>query len=296
VTPVLEEGTGTRSRPANRIISWGSRALEFDRTTYVMGILNCTPDSFHAASRLPTPREALRAARRMIEEGADILDIGGESTRPGAEPVPVDEEIRRIVPVIAAIRASSSILISVDTRNRETAERALDAGADIVNDVSAMSHDPGMARLIAERGVPVVLMHMRGTPKTMQGLAVYEHTVADVLRELGARVQAAIATGVSERRIIVDPGIGFGKTTADNLRLIRGLAELRSLGMPILIGISRKRFLGEVTGSPVEARLAGTIAANTLAVLAGADIVRVHDVAEAVAMVRIVDAVRRAGP
>jgi dihydropteroate synthase len=296
VTPVLEEGTGAPSRPANRTISWGPRTLEFDRTTYVMGILNCTPDSFHAASRLPTLREAMQAAGRMIAEGADILDVGGESTRPGSEPVPVAEEIRRVVPVITAIRASSSTLISVDTRNRETAERALDAGADIVNDVSAMSHDPDMARMVAERGVPVVLMHMRGTPKTMQDLAVYDDTVADVLRELGDSVEAAIAAGVSERRIIVDPGIGFGKTTADNLRLIRGLAEVRSLGMPILIGLSRKRFIGELTGRPVEGRLAGTIAANTLAVLAGADIVRVHDVAEAVAMVRIVDAVRRVEP
>jgi dihydropteroate synthase len=295
VTHVLEEGAGTRSRPANRIISWGSRVLDFNRATHVMGILNCTSDSFHPASRLPTLREAMQAAERMIEEGADILDVGGESTRPGSDPVPVEEEIRRVVPVIKTIRAAAMTLVSVDTRNRATAERALDAGADIVNDVSGLSYDPGMVRLVAERGVPVVLMHMRGTPKTMQALAAYDDTVADVLRELGASVEAAIAAGVSERRIIVDPGIGFGKTTADNLRLIRGLAELKSLGLPIMVGLSRKRFIGELTGRPVEERLAGTIAANTLAVLRGADIVRVHDVAEAVAMVRIVEAVLRAG-
>jgi len=295
VNPVLEAGTGAGCRPANRVISWGARTLDFDRAAYVMGILNCTPDSFHAASRMPTLREALKAAERMIEEGADILDVGGESTRPGSAPVPVDEEVRRVVPVIAAIRSSSAIPISVDTRNRETAERALDAGADIVNDVSAMSHDPGMAALVAERGVPVVLMHMRGTPKTMQQRAVYDDTVADVLRELGASVDAAIAAGVSARRIIVDPGIGFAKTTEDNLRLIRELARLGELGMPILIGLSRKRFIGEITGSPVEDRLAGTIAATALALLAGADIVRAHDVAEAVAAVRIVGAVRRTG-
>jgi dihydropteroate synthase len=259
-----------------------------------MGILNCTPDSFHAGSRLPALGEALKAADEMIRAGADILDVGGESTRPGAEPVPVDEEIRRVVPVIKGIRAASDTVISVDTRNRETANQALEAGADMVNDVSALAYDPGMARLVAERGVPVVLMHMRGTPKTMQEEAAYADVVAEVLRELGASVTAAISAGVSPKRIIVDPGIGFAKRTQDNLRLIRGLAAFRSLGMPILVGLSRKRFIGDVTGMPVGERLAGTIAANTLAVLRGADIVRVHDVAEAVAMVRIIGAVLRA--
>jgi dihydropteroate synthase len=292
VTP-LPEKTGSRVGSDTRAISWGSRTLELGRTTRVMGILNCTPDSFHAGSRLPTLGEALRAAEGMIQAGADILDIGGESTRPGADPVPVDEEVRRVVPVIKAIRASADTVISVDTRNRETAERALDAGADIVNDVTAFSHDPGMSRLVAERGAPVVLMHMRGTPKTMQEEAVYGDVVAEVLRELGASVAAAIAAGVSPRRIIVDPGIGFAKRTPDNLALIRNLAAFKSLGMPILVGLSRKRFIGDVTGMPVEGRLAGTVAANTLAVLAGADIVRVHDVAEAVAMIRLIGAVLR---
>jgi dihydropteroate synthase len=279
--------------PGNRVISWGSRTLDFSRKTFVMGILNCTPDSFYPGSRLPTLQEAVRAAEGMIQAGADILDVGGESTRPGSDPVPVDEEIRRVVPVIGAIRAAGGVVISVDTRNRATAERALDAGADIVNDVSALAHDRGMARLVAERGVPVVLMHMRGTPKTMQDAVVYDDTVADVLRELGASVAAAVAAGIALQRIIVDPGIGFGKNAEDNLRLIRGLTAFRSLGTPILVGLSRKRFIGEITGRPVAERLAGTIAANTLAVLHGADIVRVHDVAEAVAMVRIIDAVLR---
>jgi dihydropteroate synthase len=293
VIPLLDEGIGTRCGPGNRVISWGSKTLDFNRKTYVMGILNCTPDSFHPGSRLPTLREAVQAAEGMLQAGADILDVGGESTRPGSDPVPVEEEIRRVVPVIETIRAAGDAMISVDTRNRETAERALDAGADIVNDVSALAHDPGMARLVAERGVPVVLMHMRGTPKTMQDKVVYGDTVTDVLRELGASVSAAVAAGIPPQRIIVDPGIGFGKTTEDNLRLIRGLAAFRSLGMPILVGLSRKRFIGEITGRPVEERLAGTIVANTLAVLLGADIVRVHDVTEAVAMVRIIDAVLR---
>ncbi len=270
---------------------WGSRTLDFRGKALVMGILNCTPDSFHPRSRLGTLREAVQAAGDMIRAGADILDVGGESTRPGSDPVPVAEEIRRVVPVIEAIRAAGGTVISVDTRNRETAERALDAGADIVNDVSALAYDDGMARLVAERGVPVVLMHMRGTPKTMAAEAVYADVVAEVLRELSASVDAAVAAGISRRRIIVDPGIGFAKGTADNLRLLRGLAAFRTLGLPILLGLSRKRFIGDVTGLPVEDRLAGTIAAGTIGVLGGADIVRVHDVAEAVAMVKVIDAV-----
>jgi dihydropteroate synthase len=293
VTSFPEEAAAGAA-PGNRVISWGSRTIDFNRRAHVMGILNCTPDSFHAGSRLPTLGEALEAAAGMIRAGADILDVGGESTRPGAEPVPVDEEIRRVVAVIRGIRSTSDVVISVDTRNRETAERGLDAGADMVNDVSALAHDPGMAHLVAERGVPVVLMHMRGTPQTMQEKAVYRDTVAEVLGELGASVAAAIAAGISPRRIVVDPGIGFAKGTEDNLRLIRDLAAFRSLGMPILVGLSRKRFIGEVTGLPVGERLAGTIAANTLALVRGADIVRVHDVAEAVAMVRVVGAVLRA--
>jgi dihydropteroate synthase len=280
---------------ANRLIRWGPRLLDFRRKTFVMGILNCTPDSFHAFSRLGTLREAVQAADDMIRAGADILDVGGESTRPGSDPVPAAEEIRRVVPVIEAIRAGGDVTISVDTRNRETAERALDAGADIVNDVSALAYDAGMARLVAERGVPVVLMHMRGTPKTMQAEAVYTDVVAEVLRELSASVDAAIAAGISRRRIIVDPGIGFAKGTEDNLRLLRRLPSFRALGLPLLVGLSRKRFIGDVTGLPVEERLAGTIAAGTIAVLGGADIVRVHDVAEAVAMVRVIDAVRGPG-
>jgi dihydropteroate synthase len=261
-----------------------------------MGILNCTPDSFHPASRLASVREAAEAARAMLGAGADILDVGGESTRPGSDPVPVDEEIARVVPVIEAIRsAGADVPVSVDTRNRATAEQALDAGADIVNDVSALTHDPGMASLVAARGVPVVLMHLRGTPKDMQARAVYADVVAEVLAELGAAVDAAVAAGVARDRIIVDPGIGFAKGTADNLRLLAGLAALRALDLPILVGLSRKRFLGEVTGAAVEDRLAGTIAAGTLAVLGGADIVRVHDVAEAAAMVRVIEAVRTAG-
>lgn len=277
----------------NRIISWGERTLDFTRKTYVMGILNCTPDSFYPASRNATLKEARRAAEEMVGAGVDIIDVGGESSRPGAEPVSVDEEVRRVIPVVQAVREDSPVMISVDTRNRETAERALDAGADIINDISGLRQNEELARLVARRGVPIVLMHMRGTPKTMQKQAIYKNTISEILRELEPSIAAALAAGIAPDRIIIDPGVGFGKRRQDNLRIIKELASLKSLNFPILVGLSRKSFIGEITGRPVERRLIGTITANTLAIINGADIIRVHDVADAVEMVKIIDSVRR---
>ncbi len=279
---------------------WGRRVLDFHSGPFVMGVINCTPDSFYPGSRRPALEAALEAARSMIAAGAHILDVGGESTRPGSDPVPLGEEIRRVVPVLQAIRRESEILLSVDTRKPEVAEAALAAGADILNDVSALRADragegkepagaPGMAALAASHGLPLVLMHMRGEPRTMQVEPHYEDVVSEVLAELGAAVQFASSAGVE--RLIVDPGIGFGKRLQDNLCLLKNLGALRALGCPVLIGLSRKSFLGAVTGAPVEGRLAATIAADTLAILSGADIVRVHDVREAVETVRLVQAV-----
>ena len=295
---------------------WGRRVLDFRSGALVMGVLNCTPDSFYPASRRPGPEAALEAARAMIAAGAHILDVGGESTRPGSDPVPAGDEIRRVVPVLEAIRRESEVLLSVDTRKPEVAEAALAAGADILNDISALRADrgearnggrraarhggrpeadgsggglPGMAALAARHGVPLVLMHMRGEPKTMQVQPQYRDVVSEVLEELAAAVQFASGAGV--RKLMVDPGIGFGKRLEDNLCLLKNLEALRALGCPILIGLSRKSFLGAVTGEPVEGRLAATIAADTLAILGGADIVRVHDVGEAVQTVRLVRAV-----
>ena len=279
----------------NKTISWGTRTLDFTHKTYVMGILNSTPDSFYPGSRSATIKEAMKNAREMISAGVDIIDVGGESTRPGSEPVPEDEEIRRVIPVVQALRAESDVIVSVDTRRKEIAERALDAGADIINDISGLRHNEDLARLVARRKVPVVLMHMRGTPKNMQKNPYYRNTMSEILRELQQSIAAAIGAGIAPEMIIVDPGIGFGKRIQDNLRIIRELASLKSLAFPILVGLSRKGFIGEILDRPVEKRLIGTVTANTLAILNGANIIRVHDVADAVEMVKIIDSVRRIG-
>jgi len=279
----------------NRSISWGARTLDFTHKTYVMGILNCTPDSFYPGSRSATLAEALKNAREMVSAGVDIIDVGGESTRPGSEPVAEEEEIRRVVPVVQALRSESDVMISVDTRRRDTAERCLEAGADIINDISGLRNGDELARLVARRRVPIVLMHMRGTPKTMQKSPHYRNTISEIIRELRQSIAAAIGAGIPPEMIIVDPGIGFGKRIQDNLRIIRELASLKSLAFPILVGLSRKGFIGEILDRPVEKRLIGTVTANTLAILNGADIIRVHDVSDAVEMVKVIDSVRRIG-
>jgi len=280
-------------RPERGQMAWGNRSLDFRARIYVMGILNCTPDSFYPGSRVPGLGQALEQAWSMIDAGADILDIGGESTRPGSEPVETAPEIERVVPVIAGIRKRSDVLISIDTRKTEVAEKALDAGADLVNDVSALRENRPLAECIAARGVPVILMHMRGEPKNMQESPHYEDAIAEVIAELSSSIDFALSSGIAEDRIIIDPGIGFGKRCQDNLAIIRGLSSLRSLGYPVLMGLSRKSFIGTVLDKPVEERLIGTVAANMLALMNGADILRVHDVGEAVDTVKIFEAVRR---
>ena len=277
-----------------RLIRWGRRSLDFRKRIYVMGILNCTPDSFYPGSRLRGTDAALEAARTMIASGADILDVGGESTRPGSDPVSVEEELARVIPVLAGIRKESDLLLSIDTRKVEVAREALQAGADMVNDVSALRANRPLAELAARSGVPIVLMHMRGEPKTMQVHPRYENTVAEIAAELRASVDLAFEAGIEAGKIILDPGIGFGKRVKDNLLIVKHLRSFRSLGFPVLIGLSRKSFLGELTGEPVEGRLTVTVAANALAMLNGADIVRVHDVREAAETARVVEAVREA--
>ncbi|MGO9411356.1 MAG: dihydropteroate synthase [Spirochaetia bacterium] len=278
-----------------RIMSWGNRTLDFTRKTYVMGILNCTPDSFYPGSRATTFKDAMRAGREMIKAGVDIIDVGGESTRPGSDPVDLEEEVRRVIPVVQSLRAESDVMISVDTRKKDVAERALDAGADFINDISGLRHNEEMARLVARRKVPIVLMHMRGTPKTMQRQVYYQNTISEILRELQPSVAAAIGAGIDPSMLIIDPGVGFGKRIQDNLRIIKELASLKSLNFPILVGLSRKSFIGEILDKPVEQRLIGTVTANTLAIINGANIIRVHDVGDAVEMVKIIDSVRRIG-
>ena len=283
----------SRTNEPIRRLSWGNRVLDFRKRPYVMGILNCTPDSFYPGSRVPETDQAVQRAQAMIQAGADILDVGGESTRPGSDPVEAGEEIGRVVPVIQKIREVSEVLISIDTRKAEVAEKALAAGADLVNDVSALRGGRALAECIADRDVPVILMHMRGEPKNMQENPRYQDVIGEIAEELAGSVDFARSCGIRDDRIIIDPGIGFGKRLQDNLRILRDLRSLQALGFPIMIGLSRKSFIGTLLDKPVDQRLFGTVAANMLALMNGADILRVHDVAEAVDTVNIFDAVRR---
>lgn len=263
------------------------------RRTLLMAVLNVTPDSFSDGGRYANVAAALAHAKKMAEEGADILDIGGESTRPGAEPVSLDEELHRVIPVIEAVRAElPDICISVDTYKAQVAEEALKAGADMINDVSALRLDPHMAEVVAQADVPLVLMHMLGTPKTMQQNPTYGDVVTEIIEFLRARMAWAAGRGISEERIIVDPGIGFGKRPEHNTQILQRLAELKQLGRPVLLGTSRKSFLAALTKRPVEKRLEETIASVVIGVLHGADIVRVHDVEPIKYALMVADAIR----
>lgn len=259
-----------------------------------MGILNVTPDSFSDGGEYLDPENAISHALRMEKYGAHILDVGGESTRPGADPVDVDEEIRRVVPVIRGIREKSSIPISIDTYKSSVAQAALEAGANLINDISGLNFDSGMARVAADAGCPVVVMHIAGTPRTMQNNPGYEDVVAQIMTYFRKQVERLVREGVREENIILDPGIGFGKRVEDNFVLLNRLEEFMKLGFPILVGPSRKSFIGATLDLPVNQRLEGTLAAVSVAALKGARVVRVHDVRETIRAVKIVDHIRRA--
>jgi dihydropteroate synthase len=263
---------------------WAGLSLDRPR---VMGILNVTPDSFSDGGRRMNRQAAIDAGLAMAEDGADIVDVGGESTRPGAEPVPPDLEQERVVPVIRAL-AAKGLGVSVDTRNASTMRAALGAGARIVNDVSGLAHDPLAAGVVAEHACPVVLMHMRGTPATMSAHAIYRDVVAEVRAELAERIQVALRAGVRRGRIAIDPGIGFAKHADQSQAMLRGLPGLASLGYPLLVGVSRKAFIGRLSGETrADRRLGGSLAAGLFAVLRGASILRVHDVRETVQALRV---------
>ncbi len=252
-----------------------------------MGVVNVTPDSFSDGGLFLDADAAIEHGRELAAEGADILDVGGESTRPGAAEVDEITERNRTEPVIAELAAQPGTLVSIDTSKLTVAEAALNAGASIVNDVTAMRHDPEIGALCAERDAGLILMHMQGEPRTMQENPVYEDVVDEVKAFLVERLQAAIDAGVAEERIWLDPGIGFGKTLEHNLALLRRLGELRELGRPLVVGTSRKSFIGKIDGSAVEDRLGGTIASSVLAAAEGADVIRVHDVAEMAQATRV---------
>jgi dihydropteroate synthase len=255
----------------------------------LMGVVNVTPDSFSDGGQYLDPAAAVRHGEELVRDGAAILDVGGESTRPGAEEVDEAEELRRVEPVVQALAGDA--IVSIDTSKLAVAEAALDAGASVVNDVTAFRHEPALAGLCAERGVEVVLMHMPGNPRTMQDDPRYDDVVDDVKAFLAERVEFALAAGIAEERIWVDPGIGFGKTLEHNLELLRRLGELRELGRPLVVGTSRKSFIGKVDGSDVENRIGGSIATSVLAAAEGADVLRVHDVAEMAQALTVANAI-----
>ncbi len=276
----------------DRTLTWGSR-------TYLMGVLNVTPDSFSDGGQFNTVERAVAQARHLVHHGTDILDIGGQSTRPGAESISRTEELERVIPVIEAIRRDDDdtlgqAIISVDTTRSSVARAAVKAGADIVNDISAGTYDKAMLSTVADLGVPIMIMHLRGTPITMQQRTDYHDLVGEIHEFLQYQIEAAIAVGVKPSKIAVDPGLGFAKTSAQSLELLRQLSRFRDLGLPLLVGPSRKSFIGWILDQPdPQQRVWGTAAACCAAIAGGADIIRVHDGAEMHDVCRVADAVWR---
>jgi dihydropteroate synthase len=271
----------------NQTFNWGDR-------TYLMGVLNVTPDSFSDGGLFHQPEAAIAQARALIAAGADILDVGGQSTRPNAVEISLDEELERVLPIIQAVRQESDVPLSIDTTRAAVAEAAIAAGADIVNDISGATFDAEMLPVVAKLEVPIVLMHIRGTPQTMQQLTAYDNLINDILTFLKARIDAAIACGVDRSRLAIDPGIGFAKTYAHNLEILRRLPEFHTLGYPLLVGASRKSFIGHILNQPdPQQRVWGTAAACCAAIAGKADLLRVHDVKEMKDVCRVADTLFR---
>ena len=269
------------------------KTLPLGGRTHVMGILNVTPDSFSDGGTYFDVHQAVDHAQLMVAEGATVVDVGGESSRPGALPVSAAAELARVLPVIRAIADELDVVISIDTSKAEVARQALAVGAHIVNDITALRGDPEMVSVVAEMDAGLILMHMKGTPRTMQQAPQYEDVVSEVCAALSESIQLAEAAGVATERIIIDPGIGFGKTREHNLEILKRLSEFRSLNRPLLIGTSRKSFIGNILGLPVTERVEGTVATVCWAIAQGADIVRVHDVEANVRAARMTDALYR---
>lgn len=263
--------------------------FDLSARTHIMGVINCTPDSFYAGSRARDVAASVKAGVAMVAEGADFLDVGGESSRPGAEPVPLEEELGRVIPVIDALSREVDAPLSVDTYKAEVARQAIAAGAGIVNDISALRFDPEMAQIVADFGVPVILMHIKGKPREMQQNPHYDDVIGEVSAYLRARLAAAVKAGVAKEKVILDPGIGFGKRLEDNYEILRRLSSFQQHGCPLLVGLSRKSFVQRVLDVGAEEALEGTLAANTLAILNGAHILRVHDVMATKRAATIVD-------
>jgi dihydropteroate synthase len=271
------------------------RTLILGKRTLLMGVLNVTPDSFSDDGFFFDKEKAIAHGLRMVEEGADIIDIGGESTRPGSKPLELEEELRRVIPVIESLAKEVDVPISIDTYKSTVAQRAIEAGAEMINDISGLHFDPSLAQLAAKEDTPLVLMHIRGTPETMQKDVHYDSLFSEILQYLKDSIQRAESTGLDPRQIIIDPGIGFGKTVEDNLLIIKNLYEFRILGKPILLGTSRKTFIGKILNTEVGDRLEGTLSSIAIGVLNGAHIIRSHDVLQAKKAIAVADAIRLAG-
>ncbi|UCG69466.1 MAG: dihydropteroate synthase [Thermoplasmata archaeon] len=277
----------------NRIIQCGKYSLEFGKRTLVMGIVNVTPDSFSDGGHFFDCEKAVAHAEYLASQGADIIDVGGESTRPGSEAISLEEEIGRVVPVIERTAKKVKVPISIDTCKSEVAKAALDSGASIINDISALRFDPKVGDVAVKYNAPLILMHMKGTPRDMQKNPTYTSAMDEIKEFLKKRVEFTVSKGYKRNNIIIDPGIGFGKSTGHNYEIIRKLGELKELDLPILIGTSRKSFIGNTLDLDVDERLEGTLATVTMCAMNGADIVRVHDVKETVRVVRMTDAIYR---
>jgi dihydropteroate synthase len=277
--------------PVRRPLRCRNLILPLGRRPYVMGVLNVTPDSFSDGGQYDALERAVPRAHQMVEQGADIIDVGGESTRPGARRVPLREELRRVIPVVERLCSHLKVPISVDTYKAEVARQALRAGAHMINDISALRFDRRLAQTVADSGAALILMHMKGSPRSMQRAPGYDDVMAEVFAFLAGQVRRAEGAGISRERLVVDPGIGFGKRVEDNLAILNRLGELLSLGLPLLVGVSRKSFIGKVLDLPVEDRLEGTSAAVAMAVARGAHIVRVHDVKQMVRVARMTQAI-----
>ena len=275
---ILNEFPSPKSPTLPRIWSVGSQRWNLTGQTKLMGIVNVTPDSFSDGGQFDSVTAAVEHALRLAEQGADILDVGGESTRPGAAPVPLEEELRRVVPVVRELARQTRVPISIDTYKAEVARQCLEAGAVIVNDISGLTFDTDMPRVCRESSCGVIVMHIQGTPQTMQLEPKYDDVVADVCRHFSQRLDALEASGIASERIVLDPGIGFGKSAEHNLQLLSHIAELHELGRPVLIGHSRKRFLKKLLGRDVEERHAGTLGVSIALASQGTEILRVHDV------------------
>jgi dihydropteroate synthase len=274
-------------------LSWSRYTLDLSRRTHVMGVINVTPDSFSDGGQFFEKERAIEHALQLAMDGADLIDIGGESTRPYSKGISADEEMNRVLPVIEGLKEELGIPISIDTLKAEVAREALRRGAAMVNDISALRSDPEMAAVVAEAEVPVILMHMKGTPADMQVHPTYDDVASEIISFLKQAMDQAVRNGVQRDRIIVDPGIGFGKTFDHNLEILRELGRFRCLDAPILVGSSRKAFIGQILDKKVEERDTGTMATVAAAVMNGAHIVRVHNVKQAVETVKVIDAIRR---